>query len=131
MKPLVLLINKLNKLTKHKKQILELKFKNTKKQPLLQQILYLLYHYGYIVSYKFIYSNNNLIVIIHISNQTHFTYKLLSKPTYQFNVKKSQLNQSLNMFQSLVYTDPKGVHLFPFHKNKLHSKAGILLLKII
>lgn len=131
MKPLVLLINKLNKLNKNKKQILELKFTSTQHQSLLQKILYLLYHYGYIISYKFLYNNNTLIIIIQLSTQTNYTYKLLSKPTYQFNIKKSQLNQSLNTFQSLIYTDPQGLHLFPFHKKTSYNKAGILLLKII
>lgn len=126
MKFIILLLNKLNSLTINKKQILEIKFKNKKQQQFVNNVLYLLYHYGYILSYKYYYLNNTLILRIYISSTSSFNYKLLTKPTHQFNIKKHQLNKSLNIFQSLVYTNPNGVQIHPFHKNQ----AGVLLFKI-
>lgn len=128
MKIINIVLSKLNKLKKNKKQTLEIKFQNTKKQSFLQNVLYLLYHYGYITTYKFLYDHKWLILIININLLANHEYKLLTKPTYQFNIKKNQLNRALNTFQTIFYTDPTGVHLFPFHKQK--SKAGILLFKI-
>jgi ribosomal protein S8 len=126
MKFIVLLLNKLNNLTTNKKQILEIIFKNTKQQQFVNNILYMLYHYGYILSYKYFYLNNNLTLRIYISNTNTFKYKLLTKPTYQFNIKKKYLNNSLNIFQSLIYTNPNGIQIHPYNKNN----AGILLFKI-
>lgn len=123
---LIKLLNKLNQAIKNKKQIIELIIFKKKQLKFIKKILYLLYHYGFIQNYCFIFFKSIYILQVFLFPLNKYNFKITSKISKLLSVKKYNINHYFNTYQNLFFTNTLGLNIYPFHKQSF----GILLFKI-